>query len=72
MWGEDVDSQTLDPQVWPRAAAIAERLWSPQDVTDVKDATVRMVALSCVLKQRGINSVPLAPGFCPLPSDFAN
>jgi len=67
MWGEQCDSQTLDQQIWPRTAAIGERLWSPQSVNDIKDATRRMNNHSCRLKQRQISSTPLLPGYCLLP-----
>jgi hexosaminidase len=67
MWGEYVDSWTLDPQLWPRAAAIAERLWSSASVTDLPDAERRITALSCYLRQNEIFSVPLGPGYCPVP-----
>jgi hexosaminidase len=34
MWTELVDRDLLDGRVWPRALAVAERLWSPAHVRD--------------------------------------
>jgi hexosaminidase len=35
MWDEIADAENVDAKLWPRLAAIAERFWSPESVTDV-------------------------------------
>jgi hexosaminidase len=54
MWSELADSETVDSRIWPRAAAIAERLWSPQDVTGVDSMYARMEAVSRLLDWTGV------------------
>src|SRR5450432_80154 len=49
MWTEYVSPENLDSRVWPRTAAIAERLWSPQEVTDVDSMYRRLMILSAQL-----------------------
>ena len=34
MWDEFVNSVNLTPRLWPRASAVAERLWSAKEVKD--------------------------------------
>ena len=43
-WTEYVTPEVLDNRLWPRLGAIAERLWSPQSVTDV-DAMYRRLKI---------------------------
>lgn len=65
MWSEFVDTHNLDPMVWPRAAAVAERLWSPAEVVDAADAAARLQVLRCRLVQQvGVNSGPVWPDNC--------
>ena len=56
MWGEIVTPETIDSRIWPRAAAVAERLWSPRTVTDVADLYRRLRVLSARLEELGIST----------------
>jgi hexosaminidase len=46
IWSEYVSPENIDSRIWPRTAAIAERLWSPQDVTDLSSMYERLQNLS--------------------------
>ncbi|HTC32792.1 MAG TPA: family 20 glycosylhydrolase [Bryobacteraceae bacterium] len=54
MWSEYVDPETIDSRVWPIAAAIAERLWSPATVTDVDSMYQRLEPVSRMLDWVGL------------------
>jgi hexosaminidase len=45
-WTEYVTPEILDNRLWPRLGAIAERLWSPESVTDVDSMYRRLAVLS--------------------------
>jgi len=53
-WAEWVTPENIDSHIWPRNAAIAERLWSPQDVIDVNSMYARMHAVSLELQSLGL------------------
>jgi hexosaminidase len=53
-WAEWVTPENIDSHIWPRNAAIAERLWSPQTVTDANSMYTRMNAVSIDLEFLGL------------------
>ena len=55
--GETVDASDFDATVWPRLAAIGERLWSNAD--DVDAAQPRLENFRCLLLERGVGAAPL-------------
>ncbi|HEY4247351.1 MAG TPA: family 20 glycosylhydrolase [Lacunisphaera sp.] len=54
MWAEWVTPETIDSRIWPRTAAIAERLWSPVTVRDVPDMYRRLEIVSQRLEESGL------------------
>ena len=54
MWTEYVNEETVDSRLWPRAAAIAERLWSNADVNDPESMYKRLETISRWLDWFGV------------------
>jgi hexosaminidase len=57
MWGEQLDGRTIDSRIWPRTAAMAERLWSAENVRDVDDMYRRLEYASIELEGLGLTHV---------------
>jgi hexosaminidase len=54
MWAEFITPDNVDSRIWPRTAAIAERLWSPAETQDVDGMYRRMANLSWRLEWLGL------------------
>jgi len=54
MWAEWITPENVDSHIWPRNAVIAERLWSPQEVTDAGSMYTRLNAVSLQLESMGL------------------
>jgi hexosaminidase len=57
MWEEQTSALDIDSRVWPRAAAIAERLWSPRNVNDVDDMYRRLAVESLRLESFALTHI---------------
>jgi hexosaminidase len=65
MWSEFVTPENVDSRIWPRTAAIAERLWSPRNTRDVESMYTRLALVSQKLNYYGLqhnSSYPMMLG----------
>ncbi len=53
-WAEWITPENIDSHIWPRNAVVAERLWSPQNVTDTASMYARLNAVSLNLETLGL------------------
>lgn len=55
MWAEYITPENIDSRLWPRAGAVAERLWSPQNTKDLASLYRRLNVLGESLEVRGLS-----------------
>ncbi|XP_028167865.1 chitooligosaccharidolytic beta-N-acetylglucosaminidase isoform X2 [Ostrinia furnacalis] len=63
LWSEQSDTSTVDGRLWPRAAALAERLWA-EPATSWQDAEYRMLHIRERFVRMGIQAESLQPEWC--------
>jgi hexosaminidase len=54
LWAEFISPENMDSRIWPRTAAIAERFWSPAELSEVDSLYRRMDAESARLEFLGL------------------
>jgi len=60
MWAEYVNPENVDSRIWPRNAAIAERFWSPQEVSDPSSMYARLNFVSARLEWLGLTHLTVS------------
>lgn len=63
LWTEEADSASIDSRLWPRAAAMAEVVWS-EPTTGWVDVEQRMLLQRERLIDLGINADSIQPEWC--------
>lgn len=56
-WTEIADAGTIETRIWPRTAAIAERMWSDAQRKDTHDMYRRLFAVSRQLDEQGLQHI---------------
>ena len=74
MWGEQTDAVNLDQMVWPRAAAVAEVLWSGAKDGEGRnrsqiEASPRLSDVRERLVAKGVRAEPVRMPYCEMESD---
>ncbi|XP_028129769.2 probable beta-hexosaminidase fdl isoform X2 [Diabrotica virgifera virgifera] len=64
LWSEQVGVDDLETRIWPRTAAMAERLWSDIPIFDSKDVFTRISTQRERLIQRGLKAEATWPEWC--------
>lgn len=66
LWTEQVDEHSLDSRVWPRAMALAERLWSDPEanVINNKETINRFSIFRTRFLHLGLKSEAIFPKYC--------
>ena len=56
LWAELIDNDMIDMRLWPRAAALAERFWSPAGVRDPDALKQRLPVIEGELESLGLQA----------------
>ncbi|XP_060596365.1 uncharacterized protein LOC132750412 isoform X1 [Ruditapes philippinarum] len=65
LWAEYIDNENLMTTLWPRASAVAERLWSSKEVRDLDAAAARLQEHRCRMLSRGLGVGQISgPDYC--------
>ncbi|CAK8574329.1 unnamed protein product [Lathyrus sativus] len=71
MWAEVADTSDFQQTIWPRAAAAAERLWSPIQFTTGRNGNLtplsRLQYFRCLLNRRGVPAAPVTNSYARTP-----
>eukprot|EP00347_Sterkiella_histriomuscorum_P013570 403364209 len=63
-WSEQISDYNLLATIWPRAAAMVDKMWGPKVPLDLQSLAARLIAFNQQLNNFGIPSSPITDGYC--------
>eukprot|EP00358_Blepharisma_japonicum_P003780 CAMPEP_0202947410 /NCGR_PEP_ID=MMETSP1395-20130829/11575_1 /ASSEMBLY_ACC=CAM_ASM_000871 /TAXON_ID=5961 /ORGANISM="Blepharisma japonicum, Strain Stock R1072" /LENGTH=362 /DNA_ID=CAMNT_0049648645 /DNA_START=500 /DNA_END=1584 /DNA_ORIENTATION=- len=70
MWAELVNDWNIDGKIWPRAAGLAERYWSPNSKVNVPSLVTSLNSLIVAMNTQGIGASPITGHYCEINGSF--
>jgi hypothetical protein len=64
VWSEIMSGESIHAKIWPRAAAMADKLWSPKVKIDLVAITQRQTHFKDYLINRGTPASPISGRWC--------
>ncbi|CDW77979.1 glycosyl hydrolase family catalytic domain containing protein [Stylonychia lemnae] len=63
-WSEKFNDLNIHSAIWPRALALADKLWGQKVPTDLQRLTTRLHLFEKQLESQGIPFTPITDGYC--------
>lgn len=70
IWSELYTEEAISSRIWPRAAAMTDKLWSEVVETNLTEVQKRLNGFYKTIKERGISGAPITNQWCELNLEY--